>query len=106
MTFWPLTGFANVDCVQNCDHSASQTAVKPLCRLLQILIGHDVVAIKYIAGLVPANQHRNPLRDTTLNHVTDCGPSEVMRNLAGYTGFLTSSSPRSPEVLDHLAVTM
>ena len=46
--------------------------------VLQVCLAHDVIPLKYRAGLVPGGLHGDPLRHTGSNEVPHRGSSEVM----------------------------
>jgi hypothetical protein len=54
----------------------------------QIIIADYIVAIKHTAGFVATYHHRYPFRDTGASHVSNRSAPEVVKDLAGETGFL------------------
>ena len=70
-----------------------------LCRLSQVTLTDDVVAIEDAARLVTAELHGNPLRDASADHVADRSTAQIVEQPSGDACRLARPSPRRLEVV-------
>src|SRR3954451_20008623 len=80
-----------------------QVTVQLVSRVMQVLLVHDVIAVKNTAGLVAGNSHGHFFRDASAHQIPDASAPKVMEQ-ARDSRFLGRLVPRLADV-HHLMTT-
>src|SRR6266404_3653686 len=63
-------------------------------RVVQVALGHNVIAIKDRPSLVTGDRHGHAFRHTGPHHVPDSGAPKIVEQLPAYACTLTGGLPR------------
>ena len=75
-------------------------------RLDLISAARDVVSLEHRGCLVPADRHRHRLGNSSADHISDGGASEIVEQPSTNLGAFESGVPDFPEIDNRLTSTM